>query len=110
MIAIENTELYRYEIHSLLKAFYPQETVKVFVGEPDVRKYPEPAFLRVNFLEDSVEMTILPEGAPEHTEETGSKEESAPLTCIRQAPEGIRFDQKSADNSSLGRADRHPSH
>ena len=96
MIAIENTELYRYEIHSLLKAFYPQETVKVFVGEPDVRKYPEPAFLRVNFLEDSVERTILPEGAPEHTEETGSKEESAPLTCIRQAPEGIRFDQKSA--------------
>lgn len=83
MIAIENTELYRYEIHSLLKAFYPQETVKVFVGEPDVRKYPEPAFLRVNFLEDRVEMTLLPE--------------SAPITCVRQAPEGIRFDLKSAD-------------
>ena len=46
MIAVENIELYRYEIHSLLKAFYPQETVKVFVGEPDLRKYPEPAFLR----------------------------------------------------------------
>ena len=65
MIAVENIELYRYEIHSLLKAFYPQETVKVFVGEPDVRKYPDPAFLRAEFSEKYIEMSLLPEGAPD---------------------------------------------
>ena len=77
MIAIENIELYRYEIHSLLKAFYPQETVKVFVGEPDVRKYPEPAFLRVEFNRDYIEMT-LGGGEPGRAE----------------APEGVSFCQK----------------
>ena len=29
---IENIELYRYEIHSLLKAFYPREDVKVLTA------------------------------------------------------------------------------
>ena len=81
MIAVVNIELYRYEIHSLLKAFYPQETVKVFVGEPDVRKYPEPAFLRVDFLPERIEMTILHE---------------SPVTRTVPAPEGTQFDQKSA--------------
>ena len=64
MIAVENIELYRYEIHSLLQAFYPQEKMKVFVGEPDVRKYPGPAFLRVEFEQDRIGMTVFPEGAP----------------------------------------------
>ena len=84
MIAVENIELYRYEIHSLLKAFYPQETVKVFVGEPDARKYPGPAFLRAEFRPDHIEMTIFPENS-----------EKA-LTGTVNAPEGILFDQKSA--------------
>ena len=84
MIAVENVELYRYEIHSLLKAFYPQETVKVFVGEPDERKYPEPAFLRVDFENDRIEMTILP---PEQTA----------VTRTVQAPEGIAYDRKSTE-------------
>ena len=33
MIVLINRELYRYEIHSLVKAFYPEEDVKVLVGE-----------------------------------------------------------------------------
>ena len=86
MIAVENIELYRYEIHSLLKAFYPQETVKVFVGEPDLRKYPEPAFLRADFSESSIEMALLPEGAPD-------PEAHAPLTRRINAPEGTSRDQ-----------------
>lgn len=84
MIAVENVELYRYEIHSLLKAFYPQETVKVFVGEPDERKYPEPAFLRVDFENDRIEMTILPPEQPA-------------VTRTAQAPEGIAYDRKSTE-------------
>ena len=64
MIAVVNIELYRYEIHSLLKAFYPQETVKVFVGEPDAGRYPDPAFLRVQFEENRIEMQITGEGGP----------------------------------------------
>ena len=35
LTASVNTELYRYEIHSLIKAFYPEEDVKVLVeGAP----------------------------------------------------------------------------
>lgn len=84
MIAVENIELYRYEIHSLLKAFYPQETVKVFAGEPDIRKYPDPVFLRVNFSPESIEMKILPEDAPEYTRRI-------------EAPEGIAYNAKSPE-------------
>ncbi len=36
--AIVNRELYRYEIHSLLKAFYPREEVKVLTPEPEEEK------------------------------------------------------------------------
>ena len=92
MIAVENIELYRYEIHSLLKAFYPQETVKVFVGEPDVRKYPDPAFLRADFEEDHIEMRILGEGAPGAQEDGVVKERS----YVRRvdAPEGVAFNAK----------------
>ena len=116
MIAVENIELYRYEIHSLLKAFYPRETVKVFVGEPDIRKYPEPAFLRVTFCESSVEMTLFPEAAPADDEsgtaqegENGPKESGAangavvnelpagPVTRVIRAPEGVLYNEKSAE-------------
>lgn len=102
MIAVENIELYRYEIHSLLKAFYPQETVKVFVGEPDVRKYPGPAFLRVEFEPERIGMTVFPEGAPLHeadpTEGAQAQETDTPempFTRTVRAPEGTAFDQKS---------------
>ena len=88
MIAVENIELYRYEIHSLLKAFYPQETVKVFVGEPDVGKYPDPAFLRAEFSDGSIEMELLPEGALD-------QEAHVPLTRRIEAPEGVSFGTKS---------------
>ncbi len=99
MIAVTNIELYRYEIHSLLKAFYPREQVKVFVGEPDVRKYPEPAFLRVDFQPDHIEMKILPEGEPQagsdHKELAAGDAEREPLIRREEAPEGTLFDQKS---------------
>lgn len=80
MIAVENIELYRYEIHSLLKAFYPQETVKVFVGEPDIRKYPDPAFLRVEFEEDHIVMTLPGE-----------------ITRRADAPDGVVYNAKSPE-------------
>jgi oxygen-independent coproporphyrinogen-3 oxidase len=38
MIAAVNIELYRYEIHSLLKAFYPEEDVRVVVTGQEPRK------------------------------------------------------------------------
>ena len=85
MIAVENIELYRYEIHSLLKAFYPQESVKVFVGEPDLRKYPEPAFLRAEFHPEYMEMEI-------RGSSTSAPEE---IICRRaEAPEGVSFASK----------------
>ena len=105
MIAVENIELYRYEIHSLLKAFYPKETVKVFVGEPDVRKYPEPAFLRVTFSDDRIEMTLYPEAAPEANtigsgegdDKRPNEKSPEPVTGTVRAPEGILFSAKGPD-------------
>ena len=95
MIAVENIELYRYEIHSLLKAFYPQETVKVFVGEPDAGRYPDPAFLRADFEEDHIEMRLLEEGAPCADENRAEKNKS--LVRRIEAPEGIVYNTKSPE-------------
>ena len=92
MIAVVNIELYRYEIHSLLKAFYPQETVKVFVGEPDAGRYPDPAFLRVQFEENRIEMQITGEGGPVPDEKGAG--ENGPLTRSVKAPEGAVFNAK----------------
>ena len=95
MIAVENIELYRYEIHSLLKAFYPQETVKVFVGEPDAGRYPDPAFLRADFEEDHIEMRLLEEGAPCADENRAEKNKS--LVRRIEAPEGVVYNTKSPE-------------
>ena len=94
MIAVENIELYRYEIHSLLKAFYPQETVKVFVGEPDVRKYPEPAFLRAEFQENYIEMKLM--GAGSGCAD-GAQRVKEDLVRRIQAPGGIRYNEKNPE-------------
>ena len=94
MIAVENIELYRYEIHSLLKAFYPQETVKVFVGEPDVRKYPEPAFLRAEFQENYIEMKLM--GAESGCAD-GEQRVKEDLVRRIQAPGGIRYNEKNPE-------------
>jgi oxygen-independent coproporphyrinogen-3 oxidase len=92
MIAVVNIELYRYEIHSLLKAFYPQETVKVFVGEPDAGRYPDPAFLRVQFEENRIKMQITGEGGPVSDEKGAG--ETVSLTRSVEAPEGAVFNVK----------------
>ena len=60
---IVNIDLYRYEIHSLLKAFYPREDVKVLT-EADAagsRKYQQIArepFLRVVFAEKNITLSF----------------------------------------------------
>lgn len=98
IIAVENTELYRYEIHSLLKAFYPSETVKVFVGEPDRRRFPDPVFLEVFFGPGKVKMTMYPHALRSDTlllhglhpgEDLWERES--------EAPKGIYYDRKSAE-------------
>ena len=64
LIASVNTELYRYEIHSLIKAFYPEEDVKVLVeGAPVKGAGREEAartapFMTVHFSEDSLEAAL----------------------------------------------------
>lgn len=84
--AIVNIELYRYEIHSLLKAFYPTEDVKVLTQEDAAgnRKYRQIAkepFLRVVFAEKLVAVSFC----------DGSGERSVP------SPEGLSFDRKSPE-------------
>ena len=45
-------DLYRYEIHSLIKAFYPEEEVRTYVEEPGAA----PSFLRVIFSPEEIRL------------------------------------------------------
>ncbi len=81
MLVYENIELYRYEIHALVKAFYSEQAVKVLVGDPaqrDHRKYPEEPFLFVEFVPEKIEIRVPEKGIVNHV----------------SAPEGVSFDQK----------------
>lgn len=72
----ENIDLYRYEIHSLVKAFYPAQDVKVLVeNDPNSEKirrdHPE-IFMKVTMLPEKMALQILSE------EKTLSEELAAP--------------------------------
>ena len=47
-------DLYRYEIHSLIKAFYPEEEVRTYVEEPGAA----PSFLRVIFSPEEIRLAF----------------------------------------------------
>ena len=47
-------DLYRYEIHSLIKAFYPEEEVRTYVEEPGTA----PSFLRVIFSTEEIRLAF----------------------------------------------------
>ncbi len=83
IIAQVNRDLYRYEIHSLLKAFYPEEEVKVFVGEPDRKKYPDPTFINIEYLPDKILLTL------------GPGTESGTAVAVKSGDDAARFDEKS---------------
>ena len=58
----ENIDLYRYEIHSLIKAFYPAEDVKVLVENDPVsektrREHPN-VFMKVSMERDRIAFQI----------------------------------------------------
>lgn len=63
-VVLENIDLYRYEIHSLIREFYPEEEVKVIVeGDPHVKKVlkeEERIFLTVEYEDQS--LTLFAEG------------------------------------------------
>lgn len=60
MIAAVNIELYRYEIHSLLKAFYPEEDVRVVVTGQEPRKKKDLGipWIYIDYEEDSIRVRI----------------------------------------------------
>lgn len=65
-ICMENRDLYRYEVHSLIKAFYPTEEVKVLVdGDPHADKilkgHPEIA-MRLSFAPEGISLHLEKEG------------------------------------------------
>lgn len=64
MIAVSlNQDNYTYDIHSLVKAFYPNQEVKVFVeGEKDCQSDEGLPFIRIIFRTESIEAVLLPEG------------------------------------------------
>ena len=75
----ENIDLYRYEIHSLVKAFYPAQDVKVLVendpnGEKIRKDHPE-IFMKVTMLPEKISLQILPEKEA-RSEETGTEADS----------------------------------
>lgn len=64
-ICMENRDLYRYEVHSLIKAFYPREEVKVLVegdphGEKILRENPDIA-MRLAFASEGITLTLAKE-------------------------------------------------
>lgn len=66
IICMENKDLYRYEVHSLIKAFYPTEEVKVLVeGDPHaektLRENPEIA-MKLSFAPEGITLHLLREG------------------------------------------------
>lgn len=54
MIAVTDKDYYRYEVHSLIKAFFPKEDVKILLPDYDKRKYPQVPFLTVAYTPDAV--------------------------------------------------------
>lgn len=54
-----NQALFEYDIHSIVKAFYPEETVKVFVeGEKDLVSDEGKPGLHVSFEEDGIAVSV----------------------------------------------------
>ena len=79
MLIVTNQDLYRYEIHSLVKAFYPQEDVRVVVdGSEKARKLgggAEP-FLHVLMEEGGIMLIIRKDGAETVTRAAAANGES----------------------------------
>lgn len=105
--AIVNRELYRYEIHSLLKAFYPREEVKVLTQEAaQSRKYQRIAqdpFMEIRFEKSGVTLSFCNGSASTTAESTaysssaGSNTASSAAARTAAAPEGVDFTEKSTE-------------
>ncbi len=79
MLIVTNQDLYRYEIHSLVKAFYPQEDVRVVVdGSEKARKLGGGAetFLHVLMEESGITLIIRKDGAETVTRAAAANGES----------------------------------
>lgn len=57
IIAVTDKDYYRYEIHSLIKAFYPEEDVKVLLPDYSKRKYKETPILTFTYAHDGLYIT-----------------------------------------------------
>ena len=83
----ENIDLYRYEIHSLIKAFYPAEDVKVLVENDPVsektrREHPN-VFMKVSMERDRIAFQI-----------SGTGEEGNDFRRSLPAPSGADYSAK----------------
>lgn len=91
----ENIDLYRYEIHSLVKAFYPAEDVKVLVendrNSEKIRKEHPEIFMKVTMLPEKIELQILPEKEVP-SEKAGNKANAEKAKC------GANFPKSDAGN------------
>ena len=119
--AIVNRELYRYEIHSLLKAFYPREEVKVLTQEAaQSRKYQRIAqdpFMEIRFEKSGVTLSFCGGNASATAESTAYSSNAAESSAAGSAaistaaadsaasaaertaaaPEGADFTEKSTE-------------
>ena len=99
--AIVNRELYRYEIHSLLKAFYPREEVKVLTQEAaQSRKYQRIAqdpFMEIRFEKNGVTLSFCDERNAENTDDSLKSSSAGTAARTAAAPEGVDFTEKSTE-------------
>lgn len=97
LLVSENIDLYRYEIHSLVKAFYPEEEVKVLVDEDANSKRHRMAakehadareLLRIEFARDKMTLHFAACDAAKEPSESGSGEKHMPEAVFEMpAPE-----------------------
>ncbi|MBO5999911.1 MAG: coproporphyrinogen dehydrogenase HemZ [Lachnospiraceae bacterium] len=96
LTAIVNTDLYRYEIDALIRAFYPGEEVRTVLNERTVLDErhdtnDDPAFLSVLYTEDRISMVFHTDaGAIRKEASAGDREET-----------GIRLDRKSPETKDV---------
>ena len=113
--AIVNIDLYRYEIHALIQAFYPEESVKIWLASDwDSRRRPrrssdqeaapeeEQVLLCVDYYSDRIELRMNPSAASVDSVAASDRSQPAESTLdqsvslrIVQAEPGYSYTEKS---------------
>lgn len=106
MLAVRiNQSQFIYDIHSLVKAFYPAEDVKVFVGQEAEETVSSDGLpdIRIDFGEEGIAMTLAGENGP-WSSYGALKRNASGLEGVAPGLEGVALDLKRLSPDSKGAA------